>query len=183
MGTIAERELLPGSVASAAAGDEVAFARIVAAHNDDMVRVAYLVTCEVDLAQEAVQAAWPIAWRKLASLHDPDRLRPWLVSIAANEARQLLRRRRRRQVTEITVETWTDGAEPQSARMDDRARELDLINALRRLPAEDRGVVAMRYDLGLSSAEIGRATGLSPTGVRSRLARALERLRKDLGDD
>ena len=67
--------------------------------------------------------------------------------------------------------------------MDDRARELDLINALRRLPAEDRVVVAMRYELGLSSSEIGRATGLSPTGVRSRLARALERLRKDLGDD
>ncbi len=183
MGTIVERDLLPGVMASAATGDEVAFARIVAAHHDDMARVAYLVTCEVDLAAEAVQSAWPIAWRKLSSLRDPDRLRPWLLSIAANEARQLLRRRRRRQVTEITVEGWPEGAEPAGTRVDDRARELDLINALRRLPAEDRGVVAMRYVLGLSSSEIGRATGLSPTGVRSRLARALERLRKDLGDD
>ncbi len=183
MTTIAERELLPDSVASAAAGDEVAFARIVAAYHDDMVRVAYLVACEVDLAHDAVQSAWQIAWRKLASLHDPERLRPWLVSIAANEARQLLRQRRRRQVTEITVETWPAGAEPHGTRMDDRAREIDLINALGRLSAEDRGVVAMRYDLGLSSSEIGHATGLSATGVRSRLARALDRLRKDLGDD
>ena len=92
------------------------------------------------------------------------------MSIAANEARQLLRQRRRRQVTEITVETWPEGAEPHGDRVDDRARELYLINALRRLPAEDRAVVAMRYDLGLSSSEIGRATGLSATGVRSRLA-------------
>jgi RNA polymerase sigma-70 factor (ECF subfamily) len=182
MTTIAEREHLPEFVASAAAGDEVAFARIVAAHHDDMVRVAFLVTCEVELAHDAVQSAWPIAWRRLASLRDPDRLRPWLVSIAANEARQLLRQRRRRRVTEITVETWSDTAVP-STRVDDRARELDLLNALRRLPPEDRAVVAMRYDLGLSSSEIGHAMGLSPTGVRSRLARALERLRKDLGDD
>ena len=65
MSTIAERDHLPGVMASAAAGDEVAFARIVAAHHDDMVRVAYLVTCEVDLANDAVQSAWPIAWRKL----------------------------------------------------------------------------------------------------------------------
>jgi RNA polymerase sigma-70 factor (ECF subfamily) len=183
VGTVAEQELLPRVVASAAAGDEVAFARIVAAHHDDMVRVAYLVTCEVDLAHEAVQSAWPIAWRKLSNLNDPDRLRPWLVSIAANEARQLLRRRRRRQVTEITVEQWPDAAEPQGARLDERARELDLLTALRRLPVEDRGLVAMRYDLGLSSTEIGRAMGLSPTGIRSRLARILVQLKKELGDD
>jgi RNA polymerase sigma-70 factor (ECF subfamily) len=183
MTTTADREHLTGVVASAAAGDEVAFARIVAAHHDDMVRVAYLVSCEVDLAQEAVQSAWSIAWRKLASLRDADRLRPWLVSIAANEARQLLRQRRRRQVTEIRVDAWADGSEAHGSRMDDRDRELDLINALRWLRDEDRAIVAMRYALGLSSSEIARATGLSAPGVRSRLARSLERLRKELGDD
>jgi len=183
MTTTAERDHLSGVVASAAAGDEVAFARIVASYHDDMVRVAYLVTCEVGLAEEAAQSAWSIAWRKLASIRDPDRLRPWLVSIAANEARQLLRQRRRRHVTEIKVDEWVDGVAPSGGRLDERDRELDLIDALRRLSAEDRAVVAMRYALGLSSAEIGRATGLSAPGVRSRLARALERLRKELGDD
>ena len=183
MSAVAEGDHPSGVVASAAAGDEVAFAGIVAAHHDDMIRVAYLVTCEVDLAQEAVQSAWSIAWRKLASLRDPDRLRPWLVSIAANEARQLLRRRRRRQVTEISVDDRAQGIEARGPRMDERERELDLINALRWLPAEDRAVVAMRYALGLNSSEIGRATGLSAAGVRSRLARALSRLRKELGDD
>jgi RNA polymerase sigma-70 factor (ECF subfamily) len=181
--TIAEREQIPGVVASAVAGDEVAFARIVAAHHDDMVRVAYLVTCDVDLAREAVQSAWPIAWRKLASLRDPARLRPWLISIAANEARQILRQRRRRQVTEIRIDGWAAGVEPAGSRLDQRSRELDLVDALRRLPADDRAIVAMRYALGLHSSEIAQATGLSAPGVRSRLARALERLRKELGDD
>ena len=183
MTTIAEREPLRGVVASAAAGDEDAFARIVAAHHDDMVRVAYLVSCEVDLAQDAVQSAWSIAWRKLADLRDPDRLRPWLVSIAANEARQLLRQHHRRRVSEIRVEAWADGIEAHGSQMDDRDRELDLINALRWLRDEDRAIVAMRYALGMSSSEIGQATGLSAPGVRSRLARALDRLRKELGDD
>lgn len=183
MSTIADLDVVPGLVASATAGDEVAFARIVAAHHDDMVRVAYLVTAEVGLAQDAVQSAWPIAWRKLTTLRDTDLLRPWLVTIAANEARGLLRRRHRRRLTEITVETWDEGSEPRGSRLDERDRSIDLQNALQRLSPEDRSVVAMRYVLGLSSSEIGRATGLSATGVRSRLARAVDRLRKDLGDD
>ena len=41
-------------------------------------------------SQDAVQAAWPIVWRKLRTLRDPAKLRPWLVTVAANEARQIL---------------------------------------------------------------------------------------------
>ena len=92
------------TVRLAAAGDTVAFARIVAAYHADMVRVAYVVAGgDQDLADDAVQAAWSIAWRKLGSLRDPERLKPWLVSVAANEARQLCRRRRRASVVEIDV--------------------------------------------------------------------------------
>src|SRR3954451_4053334 len=172
-----------GAMALAAAGDEGAFARIVAAYHADMVRVAYLVAGDTDVALDAVQSAWQIAWTRLKTLRDQDSLRPWLVSIAANEARQLLRKRRRRQVTEITVASWDGGFEPRSDRSGERDRELDLRNALQRLEPKDRSVIAMRYALGLSAVEIGKATGLSVPGVRSRLARGLERLRKDLGDD
>ena len=88
----------------AAAGDTVAFARIVTAYHADMVRVAYVVAGgSQDLADDAVQAAWAIAWRRLRSLRDPERLKPWLVSVAANEARQLCRRQRRVAVVEIDV--------------------------------------------------------------------------------
>ena len=84
-----------GFVASAAAGDETAFGRIVAAHHDDMRRVCVVVCGDEALADDAVQAAWSVAWRKLSSLRDPDRLRPWLVSVAANQARDLLRQLQR----------------------------------------------------------------------------------------
>ena len=94
-------------VASAATGDEAAFARIVAAHHDDMARVAYVVCGDVEIAQDAVQAAWPKVWAKLGTVRDPDRIRPWLMSVAANEAKQLARGRSRRRVREIPMDDAT----------------------------------------------------------------------------
>ena len=63
MQAVIEDQQMRVVVARAADGDELAFARIVAAHHDDMARVAFVVCGDVDLAQEAVQSAWPKAWR------------------------------------------------------------------------------------------------------------------------
>jgi hypothetical protein len=90
-------------IASVAAGDEIAFASIVRLHHEDMRRVCIVVAGDDGIAEDAVAAAWSIAWRKLGSLRDPARLRPWLVSVAVNEARQLLRARKRRSLLEVPV--------------------------------------------------------------------------------
>src|SRR5690349_16641875 len=91
-------------VAQAAAGDATALARIIARYHDDMARVC-VVICGGDreAAADAVQASWPVIWRKLGSLRDTDRLRQWLIAVAANEARQQQRRDRRRRVLETSV--------------------------------------------------------------------------------
>src|SRR5437773_4050007 len=161
----------------------MAFARIVAAHHDDMARVAFVVCGDVELAQEAAQAAWQKAWVKLGSIRDADRLRPWLVSIAANEAKQLVRSRHRRWLRETAI----DGDEPSGARLGadpaGRAAELDLANALAGLEPDDRTLIALRYAAGLTSDEIGRAIGMTGGGVRARLARLITRLREELHDD
>src|SRR5450432_1551096 len=170
---------LAGVVALAAAGDETAFARIVQAHHDDMTRVCFVICGDLDIADEAVQAAWPIIWRKLGSLRDPDRLRPWLVSVAANEARQLSRRRRRRAIVELAV----GGAAGPGNDPALRVQDLDLTNALARLDPDDRALLALRYVAGFDSTELARALGLSPSGTRARLARLLDRLRTELSDD
>ena len=82
------------TVREAAAGDTVAFARIVAAYHADMTRVAYVVAGgDQDVADDAVQAAWSVAWRKLGSPRDPDlvldrrALRPGLPRFAAGALR------------------------------------------------------------------------------------------------
>ncbi len=173
------KESLAGAVARAADGDEVAFARIVEAHHDDMTRVCFVICGDLDTADEAVQAAWPIAWRKLGSLRDPDRLRAWLVSIAANEARQIMRGRRRRTVMELAVgHAAVAGVDPLL-----RVGDLDLANALARLDPADRALLALRYVAGFDSSELARATGRSASGTRARLARLLDRLRTELRDD
>ena len=167
-GTIVER---------AVAGDEVAFAEIVAAHHGDMARIAYLVVGDHDIAEEAEQSAWAVAFGRLGDLRDPERLRPWLMTIAANEARQIVRSRRRRVVRELAV------ARSDRPRDVDHAALLDLGDALGRLDPKDRAIVGLRFIGGFASAEIGQAVGMTPTAVRVRLHRLLERLRKDLGDE
>ena len=86
MTELAAAELLADVLQQAAAGDEAAFTRIVEAYHRDVVRVAYGICGEQDLALDAAQATWLIAWRKLRTVREPDRLRSWLVAVAANEA-------------------------------------------------------------------------------------------------
>jgi RNA polymerase sigma-70 factor, ECF subfamily len=162
----------------AVAGDEAAFARIVAAYHADMVRVAYGICDDPDMAVDAVQTAWLIAWRKLRSVREPDHLRSWLVAVAANEARHLVRRRGPGRVVEILI----DPADPDAVDSPAEIRRLDLVNALRRLKPEERSLVALRYGAGLDSAEIGPLLGISASGVRARLMRVIGRLRKELDD-
>jgi RNA polymerase sigma factor (sigma-70 family) len=167
---------LASAVELAIAGDEAAFARIVEAHHRDLVRVVYVVAGDGQLAEDAAQAAWSIAWRKLGSLRDPERLRPWLVAIAANEARKLVHSRHRRAVAEIRLWPPDDDPIDSSAEID----RLDLFNALRHLKPEDRRLLALRYVGGLDSTEIGALVGMSSSGARGHLSRLVERLRKEL---
>ena len=165
----------------AAAGDEVAFASIVSAHHEDMRRVCIVVAGDDRIAEDAVAAAWSIAWRKLGSLRDPARLRPWLVSVAVNEARQLLRARKRRSLIEVAVIETDEpggGLDPGST-----ISSIDLRNALARLDPNDRALIAMRYLAGFDATELAFATNRSPSGTRAHLARLLHRLEKDLRDD
>jgi RNA polymerase sigma-70 factor, ECF subfamily len=163
----------------AAAGDTVEFARIVAAYHADMTRVAYVVAGgDQEIADDAVQAAWTIAWKKLGSLRDPDRLKPWLVSVAANEARQLCRRQRRVTLVEIDLATLDPvGRDPA-----DRTDALDLDQAMKHLSVEDRVLLALRYEAGLDSSEIGALARRPAATIRWRLARLVHRLREELSD-
>jgi RNA polymerase sigma-70 factor (ECF subfamily) len=157
-------------------GDRVAFAEIVSRYHLQLLRLAYLVCGERALAEDAVQNAWYRAWRKLDQVRDPAALAGWLLAIAGNEARRAATKRGRQAAVympeELTVgdEGIADGA----------AQRADLRAALARLEPLDREVIALRHLWGMTAAEIGEYAGLSAEGVRSRLFRALKKLRQEL---
>ena len=174
-------ETSAGLMRLAVDGDELAFAGIVDAHNADMSSVCFVVTGgDAELTEEAVQSAWPIAWRKLHTIRDPERLRPWLISIAVNEARQLARRRRRGRVLEISVAHDPFATVPSDPGF--HVGDIDLRNALAGMDPADRALIALRYVAGFDSSELARALHMTPSGTRARLARLLDRLRSELGD-
>lgn len=167
----------PDVLASAAAGDELAFRRIIAEHHDDMRRVCMAISEDRAIAEEATQSAWVIAWKRLGDVRDEGHLRPWLVTVAANEARQLLRKRRRRAEIEVAADAThlPGGTDPATDVVD-----IDVRDAMARLDPDDRALLALRYVAGFDSNELARAIGISPSGTRNRLERLLKRLREEL---
>ena len=157
-------------------GEAAAFTRIVETHHAELLRVAYVVCGDGELARDAAQTAWIKAWQRLPSLHDPAKLRPWLLAIAANEARQAVRSRRRRPVVAIdaiAIEPSAAGPSPE---------RIDLMAALSTLSPDDRALLALRYFAGVETEAIARATGRTASGTRTRLSRLLARLREEVRD-
>jgi len=167
---------LETTVRLAADGDATAFARLVAEHHASMARVAYVICSDPEMARDAVQSAWAIAWRRLSTLREIHQVRSWLVAVAANEARQAVRKRRA--VAVVDVSTLVDVAGDGDPA--DTITVVDLQRVLRGLKADDRTLLALRFVAGLDSTEIAAHLGGSASGVRSRLARLLDRLRTDL---
>jgi RNA polymerase sigma-70 factor (ECF subfamily) len=171
-------------VRAAVMGDEGAFTELVSRHHQDLLRVAYVICRDPALAEDSAQAAWAIAWRRIGDVKDPKRVRSWLVAVAANEARRVMRSRRRG-VHEISVaDIELEGApDLRSDPLADGIASADLRRVLASLDPTDRALIALRYVAELSSDEIGHALGMSPSGARGRLSRVLLRLRGDLRDD
>ena len=114
-------------------------------------------------------------------------LRPWLLTIVANEARNRRRSSGRRAALALRAagEEHPSGEaapSPEAALLAGERRAA-LLAALGRLREDDRLVIGCRHLLELSEAETAAALGVRPGTVKSRLSRGLERLRAELGDD
>lgn len=162
-------------VRRAADGDAAAFVELVGLHTPAMARLAMALCRDQEAAQDVVQAAWTSAWRHLRDVRHPDRVRSWLLTLSANEARRLMRRQRRRSEAEARASPPADG--DASLDTDEFA---DLSRALGRLSPEGRELLGLRYGVGLTSVEIATHLGLSSGAVRVRLTRILRQLRREL---
>jgi len=162
-------------------GDTHAYEELVYAHQGIAFRTAYLIAGNAADAEEAAQDGFVKAWRALARFRDGAPFRPWLLQIVANEARNRRRsvgRRAHLALRAATEETSGDAApSPEASLLSAEVRQT-LLAAVNELPEDQRTVIALRFFVGLSEAEVAETLSL-PTGtVKSRSARALERLRE-----
>jgi RNA polymerase sigma factor (sigma-70 family) len=164
-------------------GDQEAYEEIVRAHQGIAFRTAYLLAGDATLAEEAAQDAFVKAYRALSRFRRGAPFRPWLLRIVANEARNRRRGAGRRAGAELraaAVSPSGDAAPSPETQVLEAERRDALFAALGTLREDDRLVVAYRYLLDLSEAETAAALGVRPGTVKSRLSRALERLRAQL---
>ncbi len=152
------------------AGDAAAFAELVALYDRDVAGVCHVVCRGTSAAEDARQNAWTAAWKSLAKLREPAKLRSWLMRIAAREASGHARKER----GTVFVDFDDHAGAQHGVSVEER---LDLHRALGLLTIEDRKLVALRYFVGLSSREIGQIVQMNPSSIRSRLAKALVKLR------
>jgi RNA polymerase sigma factor (sigma-70 family) len=167
-------------------GDGDAFGRLARDHQEIAFRTAYLITRNAADAEDAAQEGLVKAYRALPRFRRGAPLRPWLLQIVANEARNRRRSSGRREglVLRAAADAPSGDAapSPEGSALAAERRET-LLAALETLREDDRLVLSCRYLLELSEEETGEVLGIPRGTVKSRTARALERLRAELGEE
>jgi RNA polymerase sigma-70 factor (ECF subfamily) len=168
-------EKRPQIMAQAVGGDTDSFSALIEPLLGPAYRLAAVMLADRSAAEDAVQEASIKAWRKLRQLRgDQGSLRPWFLSIVANECR-MTRRKRWWSVLKLAE------MPPSSAAGDQRDdASSDLKSALLRLSPDERLPLVLHFYLDLPLDEVARALGVSPAAAKSRIYRAAHKLRSDL---
>jgi RNA polymerase sigma-70 factor (ECF subfamily) len=155
----------------AARGNAVPFEELFERHYPDVFRYALVLTNSREDAEDVAAETFARAWKAFGEQREPHGPPlPWLLTIARNIATDWWRRLSRR-ATQLLPRHDADSR--------DRVESLLWLESLvRALPPRQREVIALRYHRDLSDREIGRVMGLTESGVRSLVARAIQTLRQ-----
>jgi RNA polymerase sigma-70 factor (ECF subfamily) len=189
----------------ARAGDEDAYAQLIAPYRGELHAHCYRMLASVHDAEDALQDASLRAWRGLGRFEGRSSLRSWLYTIATNTCLNLIAKRPKRVLPldygpptdphdglgmplaeTVWIEPYPDetigledGFAAPDARYEQReAVELAFVAALQHLPANQRAVLILREVLGFSAAEVAETLETSVASVNS----ALQRARKTVDD-
>jgi len=162
----------------AANGDAAAWEPLVLAHQEAVFRLSYLLLGDPDDAEDIAQETFLRAWNHLKRFDTARPLRPWLLSIASN----LASNRRRSAGRYLSALTRAFRNEPaSSASVEEKStRQIEasqLWKAVQTLSMPEQHIVYLRYFLELSVAETAAVLNIAEGTVKSRLSRALDRLR------
>jgi len=161
-------------------GDQDAYAELVTRYQAIAARTAYVITGTAADAEDVAQDAFVKAYYALDRFRAGAPFRPWLLRIVANEAINRRKAAGRRPTVGLSVvEDRASGdtaLSPEASALAQERREV-VLEALRGMRQEDRLVIAYRYFLDLSELEMADALGVARGTVKSRLSRAITRMR------
>jgi RNA polymerase sigma-70 factor, ECF subfamily len=171
----------PELIRRARQGDGAAWEALVLAHQEGAFRFAYLFLGDAGQAEDVAQEAFIRAFRSLERFDSNRSFRPWLLSITANLAKNQ-RRSIYRYLSAIgRLGRETSGSEDGLERgILNRLDSQTLWQAVRQLDPNDQQIIYLRYFLDLSVAETSESLGVAEGTVKSRLHRALGRLRSTI---
>ncbi len=159
----------------AKAGDQLAYEGLLEPAIRSATRLAFAMLHDRSEAEDAFQESALRAWRRLRNLRDGSRFQPWFIGIVANQCREI-RRGRWWQVVRLSdtslrqpfrEEAWLEGE--------------DLRRAMLRLPHDQRVAILLHFHLDMPLSDVAIALGISQPGVKTRINRALKRLRPAMG--
>ena len=149
--------------------------RLMEQYGSSLLRMCALYLKDADLAQDAVQETFIRAYRHIEDYRGESSERTWLMAIAINVSRDMLRTAWfRHQSRSTDIDTLPE--KPAEFEFPDNT----VLTEVMHLPAKYREVVLLRYYEGLKLKEVASALGLSDGRVRSRLNKANELLRDRL---
>jgi RNA polymerase sigma factor (sigma-70 family) len=166
-------------------GDHGAYGQLVQAYQGIAFRTAYLLAGNAADAEDAAQEGFVKAFYAMRRFRPGAPFRPWILQIVANEARN--RRRSAGRRAALVMRTAAEAPSGEAAPSPEAAISMGeerkaLLAAVNTLQEEDRLVIACRYFLELSEEETATTLGWKRGTVKSRLSRALDRLRAELGE-
>lgn len=167
----------------AANGDAAAWDALMQMHQEPVFRLAYLLLGDPDEAEDAAQESFLRAWKYLKRFDAGRPLRPWLLSITANMASN--RRRSAGRYFATLMRAFRE--EPASMRIEEKSMQnleaQELWHAVRTLGIAEQQIIYLRYFLDLSVTETAQVLQVAEGTVKSRLSRALEKLRTIIQQD
>lgn len=169
----------PRAVVPAAPVDR-ALVAFISEHYDRLLGLAWLICRHQADAADAVQRGLEQAWRQRATLRDETRLRPWVDRVVVREAIRLGRRPWLRRV--LSLDSQVGWVEPSGRSDADPEDWTSFRAAFAKLPADQRAVVVLHLHAGYSVLETAGIVDAPVETVRTRLRRAKDRLRLDLGE-
>lgn len=169
-------------VASARAGDRLAWERLVARWQPRLLRHGWRLTGNAEQARDAAQDAWIEIWRGLSRLDDIAAFPAWALQIVTRRCQRLVRRavRERAGMTAIAAEAADAIADDTAARDADVAR---VLAAMRTLPPAQHAALALFHLEHMGVAEIAVALDIPPGTVKTRLMHARRKVRAALEGD